>query len=225
MKNKNKKIIQAAVVIIAALMILPSGMAMVANKKILYINEKQEFAKENKQVITLNGTVKAEWLKDRYLRNQWLGIVSPSINLSEDQTICINLVGEPVENETIYVNRSLRIDIEVIGEPGRLFLLGRYVTTCVLLLRETRGIFPLKGILDRWFAGRILTITRTNIASDEEKYIEIPFQYSIANETEGETIQMYVFVWGMFPGDTQSGSDQLPVIEHRVINLEVIYDV
>lgn len=227
MKNKNKKIVQAGVVIIAALMIVPSGSAIITDKDLSLVSEKVDSINLDKEnIIALNGTIKAEWVTDSLLRNQWLGLITPSINLSENQTLQVNV--EKGENETYYVNSTLQIEVEVIGNASRLFLFGRSIMSAISIIKEEKSILPLRGLLQRWFIGKLLTVSKTNVdkelgVNETGRYIEIPLYYEIDNETEMENVSMHILVWGMFPGNAYPGLDRVSIIEYAKLNLEFVY--
>lgn len=182
-------------------MAISSGMTAIAYKDVDGVE---------KDVVKLEGSIVAE------IYDEHLVVVSPSINLSDSQILELNTT--KIGDDTYCVDSVLKIDIDIVGNASRRYLLGRYLVTRISIRREEKHILPLRGLLQRWFIGKPLTIRRINVLSEGEKYVEMPLQY----ETSGvsENASMYIFVRGASCRLLVRG---FPVFAFKKIDLELVY--
>jgi len=134
-------------------------------------------------VVELDGSIIAE------IHEEHFGAISLSTNLSKSQTLECNAV--KTGDDTYYVNSVLKIDIDVVGNVDGQYLLGRYITIRISIIRENKKILPLRGLLQRWFVGKPLTTIRINILSKGEKHIELPLQFE--TNAVSENVTMHIF--------------------------------
>lgn len=160
----------------------------------------------NDNAIVLDGNIVADVGSDR------LRVVRPSINLTDGQTIDFN--ANETSNGTYLIDKTLQINIDVINGTNDNTILGRYITTCIILVKKDRPL--ISGLLKNLFLGKILNINRTNVFSEGEKYIEIPLLYE-TDETS-ENIVMHILAIG-----TIFASKGQPTITHKKIDLKFVY--
>jgi len=162
--------------------------------------------------------------------SQWIGLVSPVINITENQT-GLSLNVDLDENGTATVNDTLSIKINVTdnSERGDIpFILPRTVFTHVLILNDDTSLLPLRGFLNRFIRAKVTPFSLKNKAGridvrNGDTMLNISMKYSIANTTMMENMTMHVTVMGFLPGNI-NGLDGIPVIQHVKINLnEVAY--
>jgi len=182
-------------------MAISSGMTAIAYKDVDGV--------EN-DVVQLDGSIVAE------IYGEHLVAVSPSINLSDSQILEFNTT--KIGDDIYCVDSVLKIDIDVVGNASRRYLLGRYLVTRILIRREEKHILPFRGLRQRWFIGRPLIVRRINVLSEGEKYVEVPLQY----ETSGvsENVSMYIFAKGTPIRLLVQG---FPVFAFKKIDLELVY--
>lgn len=191
------------VTIAIVMMAISSGTTVIANQNIGVDGVEED-------VVKLEGSIVAE------IYDEHLVAVSPSINLSDSQILEFNTT--KIGDDTYCVDSVLKIDIDVVGNASKRYLLGRYIVTRISIRREEKHILPLRGLLQRWFIGRPLIVRRINVLSEGKKYVEMPLQY----ETSGvsENASMYIFVRG---APCRLLARGFPVFAFKKIDLELVY--
>ncbi len=169
--------------------------------------------------------------------SQWIGLVSPVINITENQT-GLSLKVDRIEGnaslnetETYRVNDTLSIKINVTDNSGRgelPFFVSRSVFASVIILNADTGITPLIGFLKRYIRARVSPFSlrgengRIDVRNGDT-LLNVTMNYPIENNTMMENMTMHVTVMGFIPGNI-NGLDGIPIISHMKINLkEVTY--
>lgn len=176
--------------------------------------------------VDLNGKVEAEV-------DSWVGIVTPHITL-DNQSITLQVnVTEDGENSSYIVEDELVIELNTTDNSGReTFIMPRSVFYSAVATRNIfdAGILPIMSLLDRVLPIREL-IRSTNVVDsmlggEKDTNITIPANYEITNTTfeEGENLTLHLYVMGLMPGETNGVVDGLPIIDHKVITLEITYE-
>ena len=189
-----KQMVTIAIVMMAIL----SGTTVIANQNIGVDGVE-------KDVVKLEGSIVAK------IYGGFLGLVSPSINLSNSQILEFNTT--KIGDDTYSVDSVLKIDIDVVGNASRRYLLGRCLLIRISIRREGKHILPLRGLLQRWFIGRPLIVRRINVVRSGEKYVEIPLRYETSCVSENASV--YIFAKGTPRG--------FPVFAFKKIDLELVY--
>ena len=167
-------------------------------------------------VVELEGTIEAE------ITTSWLGVVIPVVNLTENQTICLDVSGS---NGNFYVNETLRINLGKTGNFTRRlpFILPRYLFVQVFVLQKK--ILPLRSII-RGKARKTFLLNDPLIGDDKNMstpYIDISMNYQISEGIVSENLTMYVFAMGILPGS--SNENKTVPLEYKKINLRVDYSL
>ena len=171
--------------------------------------------------VEVEGSIKAEILP------LYIGIVKPIMNLTENQTLDLNV---DESNGNLTVNETLKINIEKIGDLGRKlpFLLPRSIFVQVIIIRKDFELTPLKGILDRIFVSTVFD--RVDVIPGFGKElnnlaVNIPMNYKIKDTTTTEDFTMHVFAMGSLPGNNGDNKDKIlpPIIGYQMVNLKVNY--
>lgn len=204
-KFTSLKFIQPAISIAVVIILVSSG-----TMAITY--EKTEMEREGIEddVIKLNGSIIAT------VYNNYLGLVSPSINLSNGQTLEFN--ASNTGDNTYYIDSVLKIDVEVNNSLSKQLSLVRYLRTHIFIIKHHKKLFPIGNIIKRWFIGKPWTISRINVISDKNKSIEIPLEYETTEESENAS--MYILCIGTPRRIFRPG---LPIFAFKKINLELVY--
>ncbi len=187
---------------------------------------------------TLEGDIDAEV-------TEFLGLVKPRINVDENQTdltLSVEVVeGNASANESdqYYVNDTLSINVNVTSGTDRTFLVPRYAFGSAIIMRNIAEIeiFPIFGFLGLLGDGpglfkRLFPVIatplsngmRVDVTSEGAKLMNISLNYWIDNETTSENLTMHLYTIGFLPGNVNGIIDGIPIIDHKVINLEVAYD-
>ena len=205
LSGKPRAFVLLSVIIIVAMLLFPScyGIPIKRKEKMLKIDHIID-----NDTLVLDGTIIAD-IDDNKLR-----AVRPSINLTNGQNIYFNI--SEMEGEKYFIDKTLHIDIDVVNNTTHSTLFGRYITTCIVLLRKNQSFGS--GFLKNLFIGKILNINRTNVFSEGEKCIEIPLSYE--TDKPSENIVMHVLAMGTIIGIISNGQ---PIIAHEKIDLEFIY--
>lgn len=149
------------------------------------------------------------------LSSDWIGLVTPTMNLTENQTVSINT------DSNDSVNDTLRINLEKIDNGTRdSWLFPRYMFVQVLVMQNK--VLPIMKICRGMSYKAFLMNDPILIASNEtsmDPYIDISLKYSIENTTTSENLTVYVFAMGLLPGSEQNNT----MIARQTINLEVDY--
>ena len=159
--------------------------------------------------IELEGTIQAE------MPAQWTGLVTPSINLTVDQSVAIAMGSNNSVNET------LRIQVEKVVNYERFFLLPRYLFVQVLVLQDS--VLPIDTVI-RGRAHKAFVINSPFIGGNnasEELYIDIPLSYDVPEDTTSEGLYVHVLAAGILPGG--SPEERIFPIAYQRVNLEVTY--
>jgi len=201
-KTSFHKLTRSVVSIVIILIIISSGPTGLTD------NEESVNVEEN--IVKMEGSIIAT------IYNENLGLISPSINLSESQILNFNAT--KTVNDTYHVDNILKIDVEVNGNISRKFLLGRYLRTRIIIVRQYKKLFPIRSILKRWFIGKLYTVSRINVISNENKTIEIPLDFEITEESENAS--MYIFCIGTPRRIFRPG---FPAFAFKKINVELVY--
>ncbi len=202
---KNRKIVQIVTTISLIFIVIFSGSPKIAYNHL----ETQETFED---IVTLSGTIIAR------VYEEYLGGVSPIINISENQTLEFNAT--LTENNTYLVNSLLKIDVEIFGNTSAEYLLGRYLLASILIIREDEDLFSdefLSGdaILEKF----LRSVHRIDVLSKDEKQIEIPLEYETSRPFEDVT--MNIFLVGT-PGFLLSNG--IHIFDYNQIKLELVYD-
>jgi len=161
--------------------------------------------------------------------SQWIGLVSPVINITENQT-GLSLKVDVDENGSATVNDNLTIKINVTDNSGREvipFLIPRSVFCSVIILNNDAG-FPLIGFLKRFIRARVSPFSLSGEGRidvrDGDTLLNVSMNYPIANTTLMENMTMHIIVMGVLPGNI-NGLDGIPIISYMKVNLgAVAYD-
>ena len=140
----------------------------------------------------LEGTIKAEILPN------WIGIIAPVINLTENQTIELDVNGS---EDDFSINQTLRINLEKIGDFNRTvpFILPRYLIVQAFVLQKE--LLPVQTIL-RGKARKSFLLNEPLIGADENMStpnVDISLNYPLENGTLSENLTIHVFAVGIFP--------------------------
>jgi len=169
-----------------------------------------EESEEN--VVEFNGSIIGK------LSEEYFGMVSPSINISEYQTLELNTT--KTVNNTYLVDSVLKINVEVIGNIDKQYILGRYLIISIVIRRETENLSFYRASQELDLIEKILkSFSRTNLLSEDEKYIEIPLQYETSCRSENASV--YIFAIG-FPCRLLSLDE--PGFVFKILDLKLIYD-
>ena len=219
--------------IICMLIIIVSGFTAIAGVPNVGILREQPPVKvqraradNNESNITiyyLNGSIEAEWLKDVYGRDQWLGILAPKINLSKNQTLLVRPEFDNTTNQTV-VKGILQINVTMLGNASREFLFGRYVSLIAILQRKDINWYPFRSMRKRVFIGQKVFIGDSADALGENPHIDLPFNYVIEENRSMEHVVMHMFSWCIMPGNAIFGILQLPVLTIDTIHLYIKYE-
>jgi len=174
---------------------------------------------------------------------QFIGLVSPIINMTREdqknQTIefLVN-VTEPLDdpiNNSYIVEDELKININVIDESGReTFILPRLIFYKVIVSRDLSYAISLPkttgSLLKRLFPINVpfgqKGVVNTLGGSLKASNISINVYYKLTKDTylNGENLTLNIFIMGFLPGNVNGIlGEKLPIINHEVINLEVLY--
>jgi len=196
--------IQKHVAIIAVIVIiLLLGTTVTAIKQ---RNLKIENTEDN--VVKLNGSIIAE-VSDKYL-----GAVFPSLNLSDNYVLEVNV--SKISNDAYQVDSVVKIPVEVVNNVTKQYLLGRYLTTFIFIVRKNND-----ALLEGKLIDKILrALGRFNVFSEGEKFVEIPLSYETIDTTENASL--YIFALGSLTGVLARDK---PVFARKVIDLEFLYNV
>jgi len=166
------------------------------------------------------------------------GVVSPDVNLTENQSVTLSVDITTEDNVTMYfVNDSLRIDVNITDESGRaMFFLPRSVYYGVIITRSFSDAGLLKeetwedGFIKRLFPAKAFGALNAvdSLLGEKDTNITIELDYSVSNSTYqsgGENLTMHIIVMGFLPGDVNGVDDEGVgrVVEHKKVNLEVKY--
>ena len=165
--------------------------------------------------------------------NGWIGVVSPRVNIEENQSVnfSVDVVGEG-DNTTYTVNDSLRINLNITDGTNRTnFILPRSMSYSIIVCRKPLDIklLPVFGLLDRLFPVRVLfksvSVASSVLGGEKSDNITVNLSYSISNMTfeNGENLTMHIWVMGFLPGNVNGVIKGLPIIGHKVVNLNVEY--
>ena len=197
-RNRKKGIfVPLAAVTMIVMLLLPSCYGIAIEYKVKKLDA--DGCADNDMII-LDGNIVAN------VDNNKLRAVKPLINLVDGQIIDFNV--SETDSGKYYVNKTLRINIDVVNGTNDSTLLGRYLTTCIILLKKDRPL--ISGLLRGLFMGKILNINRTNVFSEGEKHIDISLLYETGEESE--SVVMHVLAIGTIPN-----------IVHKRIDLEFVY--
>ena len=164
-----------------------------------------------KEIVKLNGSIIANFF------NKYIGTISPSINISNNTSIKLNAT--KTVNNTYYINSIIKIDVEVIGNITRQYLLGRYLLTIILIDRENNTLG--NSLFDLLFSrSPSKIVSKINILTEEEKSILIPLEYETT--CISENISMHILAIGM---PFRLFSQESPGIVYKIINLELTYNI
>jgi hypothetical protein len=172
--------------------------------------------------VYLDGDIEAEILPN------WVGLIIPKINISENQTKMLNIdYFPPEDNNSAYykVNDTLTINISTIGEaPRDVFLLPRSVYVSVFVLRKDVPLFPIigltgnkAGLFTRMMAGK--TFERVDVIpgfgqKEDDQFVNVSLKYRL-EPVDSENLTVHIFVMGLVPGDLNGGKI-LPVHYQKV---------
>jgi len=143
-------------------------------------------SKSNDETLWLNGSIIAE------TGDEYNGAVFPKINISQDDDLKFNVT--QIDEGIYHVDSILKIDVEVIGEQTKNYILGRKLKTFILLVRNSDpqglfGINRLQGLLDRV----VFSFDKFDINSDDDKYISIHLEYDTSATSENVTLNIFAF--------------------------------
>jgi len=170
--------------------------------------------------------------------DQFIGLVTPKINLTEEQmnqtvTLMVNVTidSENPDNSTYIVEDKLKINLDINNEANRSFILPRSVVYGILLVRDKSKITvrPIFGYLRRLVPVRALFKTAKVVDSLLGKKVDnitVPIKYSISSATYEnltENMTLHIYTMGFLPGNSDGISQKLPIIDHKKINLHVTY--
>ncbi len=169
---------------------------------------------------------------------EYLGIVKPKMNLSENQSISLDVSYVKDDNSTnatgrYMVNDTLMISLNITDNCGRnIFLVQRSIIVGVIISRKFADItlspiLPITGLFRRFFP--VISIVPATVIPgllnrQRDNYVNITMNYEIDNSTlsDGENLTMNIFIVGFLPGDV-NGFDILPIVDYKQINLAVEY--
>lgn len=151
--------------------------------------------------------------------DKYLGAVFPSINLSENYILEFNV--SQIGSDSYQVESVIKIDVEVLGNLTKKYLLGRYLTVCVLILREIGGLEDSNRLSRGRIINRLIwSIDRFKLNSEGIRYVEIPLQYETNDVSENAS--MFIFALGTPTGILARGK---PVFARGRIELEFLYNI
>jgi len=166
--------------------------------------------------------------------SQWIGLVTPILNITENQTglsLKVDKIEGNVsanETDTYRVNDTLSIKINVTDNSERgdtPFLIPRSVFTSVIVLNDDTGLFPLRGFLKRFIRARVSPFSLAGEGRVDVRYgdvlLNVSMDHFIENGTMMENMTMHITVMGVLPGNI-NGLDGIPVIQHMKINLDEV---
>jgi len=159
-----------------------------------------------------------------------IGVVYPNINLENESEF--DFVAEFIEeeNESYWeVNGTISISLNIMDNSEREnFLFPRTLMYSALLVRNDVKLLPLAGAFKRIFPvieiGKSINVVNSQFGENKSDTIEIPVQYTMANDSviETENMTLYLVVMGMLPGDV-NGVGGLKIVEYKKIALTVGY--
>jgi len=158
---------------------------------------------------------------------QWIGLVSPVINVTENQT-GLSLKVDVDENGSATVNDNLTIKINVTDNSNRgelPFFLPRLMFASVFVINNDAKIMPeLLGYFGRLIRARVSPLKGRVRVDDGDTLLNVSMNYRIDNTTLMENMTMHIIVMGFIPGNI-NGLDGIPIISHMKVNLgAVAYD-
>jgi len=163
----------------------------------------------------------------------WAGVVTPDINIGNQSVTLMVNVTDDGENVTYFVEDELFIDLNSTDNSGReMFILPRSIFYSVIATRgiSDAGLLPLTGFFNRLFPIRELikskNVVDSMLGGEKDTNITVAANYEISNTTflDGENLTMHIYIMGLIPGEVNGLADNVPIIGHKVITLEVSYD-
>ena len=169
--------------------------------------------------------------------DQFIGLVTPEINFTEDElnqsvTFMVNVtLGSEPGNSSYIVEDELKINLDINNEANRSFILPRSVVCSVLLVRDKSNVTirPILSYLRRLIPFRALFKTAKVVDSLLGKKVDnitIGMKYDISSATYEnltENMTLHIYTMGFLPGNSDGISQKLPIIDHKKINLQVTY--
>ena len=159
-----------------------------------------------------------------------IGVVYPDVNLGNENEF--DFVAEFIEeeNESYWeVNETISINLNITDNSGREnFLFPRTLMYSAVLVRNDAKLSPLAGAFKRIFPvieiGKSINVVNSQFGENKSDTIEIPVQYTLANDSVigTENMTLHLIVMGMLPGDV-NGIGSLKIIEYKKMVLTVGY--
>lgn len=159
----------------------------------------------------------------------WLGVVTPIIGIdNQNLTLDAELV-----NDTYTIDCNMTINLDIVDNSGRdTFYFSRGVVYSIIIFRKDAELFPLQGFVNRLvphielFKSVHVVDSQFGGGNQKQNCINISLNYDLPNnETfdNGEELTMHIFVMGIFPGDANGIADDLPIIDHKILALNITY--
>jgi len=176
--------------------------------------------------VSLTGRVEADV-------NNWIGVVTPNITLNNQSVTLIVNITTDGENTTYVVEDELFIELNSTDNSGReQFIMPRSIFYSVAVIRNPldAGLLPISGLFRRILPIleplKSRNVADSMIGGEKHDNITIPANYEISNTTfeEGENLTMHIYVMGFIPGEVNGLAENIPIIAHKKITLEVSYE-
>lgn len=115
------------------------------------------------------------------INDETLGTVTPTINITENQTIFFNLTKD--QNGSYNIDETIKLKINT-SNNNKTYPLGRYLTSIILLIRLKENENAI-NIFNPDFLNKIIwTYHRVNIIEKRNSSIKLPLQYKTKNQQE-----------------------------------------
>lgn len=149
------------------------------------------------------------------INDETLGTVTPTINITENQTIFFNLTKD--QNGSYNIDETIKLKINT-SNNNKTYPLGRYLTSIVSLIRLKENENAI-NIFNPDFLNKIIwTYHRVNIIEKRNSSIKLPLQYKTKNQQE--KIILIILTVGS-PGLFYK--NQEPFFDFKTTELDFIY--
>ena len=161
--------------------------------------------------VELDGTLKAN------MGAEWIGLITPEMNLTDNQSIIIDMGGT---NET--ANETIRINIEKFVDNNRMFAFPRYMVVAAAIMQNK--LLPATSIIRGYnFKTVLMNEPLIGGGNESELFLDIPYSHTISGDLPmSENLSLYIYAAGILPGGTIGDEQYLPLVK-QIINLEITY--
>ena len=168
------------------------------------------------------------------------GVVAPRLNL-ENNSITLK-IEKAADNVSYVVNDTLVISLDVNDTTGReSFVFPRFIFYSVIMSRSLPEVkwFPLRGLIGRLFPliklFNTANVVDSWVGGNKSTNITIKLDYEIQEQVLiqpipappvvfSENLTMNVYVMGFMPGTVNGLIEDIPIITHQKITLDITYE-